>query len=219
MSSFDITDEILRKLAKKSVFPNMKAIVVAGHSAGGQFVNRYEMSNVVHDTLGVPVSYVVANPSSYAWPDSTRALPQDDALPANAVGGWNVETVHTKFAFGPFDATQGRELRSLADRPGESDRRLHGEAVRRTAEEAARVAADDVPARPGGHAAARRVRLVPARRWRKGPRDAPAARPSPSSSTRSLGAKHQIMIVPECGHNDRCMYTTDMVFPAVFPKS
>ena len=45
LSSFDFVDEILRKLAKKSVFPNMKAIVVAGHSAGGQFVNRYEMSN------------------------------------------------------------------------------------------------------------------------------------------------------------------------------
>ena len=39
LSSFDFVDEILRKLAKKNVFPNMKAIVVAGHSAGGQFVN------------------------------------------------------------------------------------------------------------------------------------------------------------------------------------
>ena len=36
---------------------------------------RYEMANSVHDTLGVPVSYVVANPSSYAWPDATRPLP------------------------------------------------------------------------------------------------------------------------------------------------
>jgi hypothetical protein len=25
--------------------------------------------------------------------------------------------------------------------------------------------------------------------------------------------------VPECGHNDRCIYTTDTVFPAVFPKN
>jgi hypothetical protein len=24
--------------------------------------------------------------------------------------------------------------------------------------------------------------------------------------------------VPECGHNDRCMYTTDAVFPVIFPK-
>ncbi len=32
-----------------------------------------------------------------------------------------------------------------------------------------------------------------------------------------LGAKHKIVIVPECGHNDRCMFTTGIVFPYVFP--
>lgn len=37
--------------------------------------------------------------------------------------------------------------------------------------------------------------------------------------TTKLGAKHQIQIVPECGHNDRCMYTTDSVFPVIFPTS
>ena len=34
----------------------------------------------------------------------------------------------------------------------------------------------------------------------------------------TLGAKHQAIIVPECGHNDRCVYTTDVVFPVIFPK-
>ena len=33
----------------------------------------------------------------------------------------------------------------------------------------------------------------------------------------TFGAKHQIQIVPECGHNDRCMFTTDAVFPVIFP--
>ena len=36
--------------------------------------------------------------------------------------------------------------------------------------------------------------------------------------TEELGAKQRIYIVPECGHNDRCMYTTDAVFPFIFPK-
>ena len=49
VTSFDVMDEILRKLARKEIFPNLKSIVVAGHSAGGQFVNRYEMANQVHD--------------------------------------------------------------------------------------------------------------------------------------------------------------------------
>jgi hypothetical protein len=34
----------------------------------------------------------------------------------------------------------------------------------------------------------------------------------------TLGAKHLAVIVPECGHNDRCVYTTDVVFPVIFPK-
>ena len=72
LTSFDFIDEILRKLANKRIFPNLTHIVVAGHSAGGQVVARYAMVNRVHETLGVAVSYVVANPSSYAWPDATR---------------------------------------------------------------------------------------------------------------------------------------------------
>src|SRR5215467_14580507 len=72
LTSYDFADEILRKLARKDVFPNLKAIVFAGHSAGGQFATRYEMANKVHDTLGIPVTYVVANPSSYAYLDTMR---------------------------------------------------------------------------------------------------------------------------------------------------
>jgi len=33
-----------------------------------------------------------------------------------------------------------------------------------------------------------------------------------------LGAKHAMQIVPECGHNDRCVYTTSEVLPVIFPK-
>jgi hypothetical protein len=34
-----------------------------------------------------------------------------------------------------------------------------------------------------------------------------------------LGAKHAVQIVPECGHNDRCIYTTDAELPIIFPKA
>lgn len=56
LTSYDFTDAILRKLARKDIFPNLRSIVVAGHSAGGQYVSRYAMSNQVHDTLNVPVT-------------------------------------------------------------------------------------------------------------------------------------------------------------------
>src|SRR5580693_9101414 len=82
VTSFDFLDEVLRKAARKEIFPNLRRIVVTGHSAGGQVLNRYEMANQVHDKLGVPVSYVVSNPSSYAWPDSTR--PTDAAYSVQA---------------------------------------------------------------------------------------------------------------------------------------
>src|SRR5437016_3985022 len=72
LTSYDFADEILRKLARKEVFPNLKAVVVAGHSAGGQYVTRYEMANQVHDKLGIPITYVVSNPSSYAYLDAER---------------------------------------------------------------------------------------------------------------------------------------------------
>src|SRR5438552_17032605 len=82
VNSFDLTDEILRKVARKDVFPNLHAVVVAGHSAGGQYVTRYEMANQIHDKLGIPITYVVSNPSSYAYPESIR--PTDGAFAVSA---------------------------------------------------------------------------------------------------------------------------------------
>ena len=52
VTSYDFLDNVLRRLARKDVFPNLRAIVVSGHSAGGQYVTRYQMANQVHDTLG-----------------------------------------------------------------------------------------------------------------------------------------------------------------------
>ena len=33
-----------------------------------------------------------------------------------------------------------------------------------------------------------------------------------------LGAHHAIQIVSECGHNNRCVFTTDEVLPVIFLK-
>ncbi len=62
LTSFDVMDDIVTRLATKKNFPNLTTIVVAGHSAGGQFVNRYAMANKVHDAHVVRLSYVVASP-------------------------------------------------------------------------------------------------------------------------------------------------------------
>src|SRR6202050_5236456 len=86
VTSFDFMDEVLRKVARKEIFPNLKQIVVTGHSAGGQVVNRYEMANRVHDKLRVAITYVVANPSRYAWPDATRPTDAAYSVQAHAPG-------------------------------------------------------------------------------------------------------------------------------------
>src|SRR5437763_10031002 len=70
LTSYDFMDEIVRDLANKNNFPNLKAIVISGHSAGGQFATRYEMANQVHESISIPITYVVSNPSSYSYLDS-----------------------------------------------------------------------------------------------------------------------------------------------------
>jgi hypothetical protein len=53
------------------------------------------MANRVDGTLGVPLAYVIANPSSYAWPDTTRPQRSGDGAPTAAASGWKDERSHT----------------------------------------------------------------------------------------------------------------------------
>jgi pimeloyl-ACP methyl ester carboxylesterase len=70
VSSFDAIDAILAQLGRREIFPNLKTVIVAGHSAGGQVVQRYAVAGRSGDALtaaGVRVRYVIANPSSYLY--------------------------------------------------------------------------------------------------------------------------------------------------------
>ena len=71
VSSFSVVDLVLDLLTDTARFPNLKSVVVAGHSAGGQFANRYA-GGTAHP---YPVKFVVANPSSYLYMDKRRRLP------------------------------------------------------------------------------------------------------------------------------------------------
>ncbi|AMP01565.1 hypothetical protein CAter282_3781 [Collimonas arenae] len=77
ISSFDALDAILARLANRQLFPALRTVVVAGHSAGGRFVQRY--AAVGHGQgpllrLGVHLSYVVANPSDYLYLTPERPI-------------------------------------------------------------------------------------------------------------------------------------------------
>lgn len=70
-SSFFVIDEILNKIQSK--FPNIKHVTICGHSAGGQFVQRYAALNEKRERdLGFSIRYVVANPSSYMYLTNER---------------------------------------------------------------------------------------------------------------------------------------------------
>lgn len=220
LSSFDFMDEILRTLANKKVFPNLTEIVVAGHSAGGQFATRYEMANKVHGTLGVSVSYVVANPSSYAWPAAVRPLPSGDASPDSALReplGKDGETVHTQFTYGPFDSTKVPRFNhwpaGLEDRRGYTAAMSDEQLRKQLAERPTTYLLGQVDVLPlgGFDSSPSAMAQGPTRRAR--------GEAFFKYVSETLGAKHsKAIIVPECGHNDRCIYTTDEVLPAIFPN-
>jgi pimeloyl-ACP methyl ester carboxylesterase len=215
ITSFDFMDEIVRVLARKEVFPNLRTIVVAGHSAGGQFVNRYEMSNQIHDTVGVPISYVVSNASSYAYVDDRRPTPNAGPLStpgmvlaapavqlpalvpyadAKNCTGYNSWPYGLKNRIGYASRLTDDQLRKqLATRPvtyllGEADVLPLG------------VFDTSCPAQAQG--ANRLARGLAFSRYVK----------------ENHGANHNAVVVPFCSHSARCMFTSDVALPLIFPR-
>lgn len=87
ISSYAVLDAIVTRLADRKLFPNLQHVVVAGHSGGGQVVQRYAVAARNIDVLtreGIDVRYVVANPSTYAYFDAQRPNAQGVAAPFDA---------------------------------------------------------------------------------------------------------------------------------------
>jgi hypothetical protein len=198
LTSYDFTDEVLRKLARKDVFPNLKAIVVAGHSAGGQYVTRYEMANKVHDTLGVPVTYVVSNPSSYAYLDAMRPIADGtDFRPFN--DGRNCTT---------FD----RWPYGLQNRTGYTGGIPDDQLKKQVAARLVTYLLGEIDILPlGGFDSS-----CPA--MAQGPTRLARGQAFVKYINQKYGAHHQATVVPLCGHNARCMFTSEPALPIIFPK-
>ena len=190
VTSFDLLDELLRRLARREVFPNLEAVVLAGHSAGGQYVTRYGLANRLHEKLPFRLSYVVSNPSSYTYPDSQRPA----AAEPPACSGYNAWPYGLEKRVG-YTANLGDDelRRNLASRPvtyllGELDiyplSNFDGSCPA-MAQGATRLAR--------GLAYARHVR-------------------------ETLGARHQVVLVPGCGHNARCMFGAEAALPVLFGR-
>ena len=198
LTSYDFMDQILKKLARKDVFPNLQAIVVAGHSAGGQFVTRYEMGNKVHDTLGVAVTYVVANPSSYAYLDATRPNAE-----ASAFQPFRDSRNCTTFDHWPY---------GLEDRTGYTASLTDEQLKRQLAARPVTYLLGEIDILPlGGFDSS-----CPA--MAQGPTRLARGEAFAKYVNQKFGAQHKVTVVPLCGHNARCMFTADVALPIVFPK-
>ena len=216
-TSFDFLDEILRKLSRRDVFPNLRGIVVTGHSAGGQVTNRYGMSSKVHDSLGVPVQYAVANPSSYAWPTDERPTgPAAWPLQAGAPG------------FVPARGADTAAFRSMRDGRGctaydqwpygfknrtgytatLSDSQLTRQLVSRPVTYL--LGEDDILPLSGFDGSCAAMAQGPTRQAR--------GQAYAKYVNERLGGRHAVVVVTGCGHNGRCIYTSEPWLRIAFPR-
>lgn len=76
ISSYEVVDLMIKKLAHSQQFSALSHIVLTGHSAGGQFTQRYAVGTVVEEQLGekIKLEFLVSNPSSYLYLDNNRPV-------------------------------------------------------------------------------------------------------------------------------------------------
>jgi hypothetical protein len=198
VTSFDLVDEILRRVADRRVFPNLTAVVLAGHSAGGQFVTRYQMANRIHESLRPRPTYLVANPSSYAYADKLRPT-----------------SVGAETTFAPFDGRQcpgyNRWPYGLEDRAGYADRSSAADLSAQLATRFTTYLLGDLDVTPveafDDSCAAMAQGL---NRLARG-------RAFAAYVNERLEATHALVVVSGCGHDARCMFTARTALPALFP--
>jgi hypothetical protein len=83
-SSFDVLDTFILKLANKNLFPNLKKITITGHSAGGQFTQRFALGSSLPNILeGLKFHFVPINPGSYVYLTATRKYLDDERCEFN----------------------------------------------------------------------------------------------------------------------------------------
>lgn len=198
LTSYDFMDAIARALMRKENFPNLKAIVISGHSAGGQFATRYGMANQLHESAGVPITYVVSNPSSYSYLDPERPSgannemrPFGDARNCTSFDNW------------PY---------GFKNRTGYASR-LSDEQLKK-----------QLAARPVTYLLGE-LDILPLAGFDS---SCPAMAQGPTRLARGqayaayvkakYNAPHQVVVVPLCGHNARCMFTSELALPILFPK-
>ncbi len=113
-SSFDVIDRIFEALGDKKRFPNLKRVVLAGYSAGGQFVSRYVAVGKGEVRKGVEVKYAAMAPSTelrldpdVSWHYGTKDRPRYPAKTSDKQMLENLSSRRVWRACGTADVKKG----------------------------------------------------------------------------------------------------------------
>ena len=92
--SFELMDSLIMQVLR--AFPAMETLIFTGHSAGGQFTNRYTASspifNVLCNDFNVDSKSVIANPGSYLYMSPKRRVSNSNrefAIPNTTCDDYN----------------------------------------------------------------------------------------------------------------------------------
>ena len=73
ISSFTVMDSLVNRFSNLEKFPNLKTVIVAGHSSGAAYTQHYALANKVEDAHPtLDFQYVVANNQYFYYPDGKR---------------------------------------------------------------------------------------------------------------------------------------------------
>ena len=221
LNSFDFMDAIISKLSDAKAFPSLRSIVIAGHSAGGQYVNRYQFSNRMHEKVmadrKIQISYVIGNPSSYTYPDALR--PTRAAWPTNIAadspGYMPVAKPGTEAAFVAFNDRKNCTAFNhwpygLENKVGFAksipDEQLKQQLSARSATYLLGEL-DILPLYGFDDSCAAMA---------QGPTRLARGFAYAKFVSESFKANHKAMMVPACGHDARCMFTSETALPVLF---
>lgn len=87
LSAFDVLDSLVASFMNRALYPNLKTIVLAGHSGGAQLITRYDIVGTgfaAATTAGYDVRFVVVSPSSYLYFDNIRPAGHGTFAPGDA---------------------------------------------------------------------------------------------------------------------------------------
>jgi hypothetical protein len=205
-NSFDVMDRILQLLSDKSRFPNLRSIVLAGHSGGGQYMQRYAAVNQMEQKVGTGIRYVVANPSSYVYLNDARLRNDASCTPDGKCTGpfgayWDRAncTAYNRYRYG----LEGLAGYAAATGVATIRKQFPTRAVTYLIGDLDQLQDSDLDKSCAAQAQGPNRRERGITFW---------------NYVRSqFQAEHKLVMVPRCGHNASCMFVASAGAKVLFP--